>query len=105
MSWASGNKRWTLPFMSLNGTECRVDIYKKNYTGSEVITLTGCAVPIEWSEDDDEDLLNVVRAKTGTLNVIEENYGDLQELYPSLSTDHYIEVYYGETIEYDEDDG
>lgn len=105
MSWASGNKRWTLPFVSLNGTECRVDIYKKNYTGSEVITLTGCAVPIEWSEDDDEDLLNVVRAKTGTLNVIEENYGDLQELYPSLSTDHYIEVYYGETIEYDEDDG
>lgn len=102
MSWASGNKRWTLPFVSLNGTECRVDIYKKNYTGSEVITLTGCAVPIEWSEDDDEDLLNVIRAKTGTLNVIEENYGDLQELYPSLSTDHYIEVYYGR--EYDDED-
>lgn len=95
MSWASGNKRWTLPFVSLNGTSCRVDIYKKNYTGSEVITLTGAAVPIRWEEDDDEDLLSVVRVKTGELNVIEMNYGDLQELYPALSNDHYIEVYYG----------
>lgn len=105
MSWALGNKRWTLPFMSLNGMECRVDIYKKGYTGSEVTTLTGAAVPIRWDEDDDEDLLNVVRVKTGELNVIEMNYGDLRELYPSLSNDHYIEVYYGEIIEYDEDDG
>ena len=96
MSWASGNKRWTLPFMSLNGTECRVDIYKKGYTGSTVTTLTGAAVPIRWDEDDDEDLLNVVRVKTGELNVIEINYGDLQDLYPTLSNDHYIEVYYGE---------
>lgn len=103
MAWASGNKRWTLPFVSLNGTECRVDIYKKGYTGSTVDTLIGSATPIEWQEDDDEDLLNVVRVKTGSLNVIEQNYGDLQELYPAVSTDHYIEVYYGKV--YDEETG
>lgn len=95
MAWASGNKRWTLPFVSLNGTECRVDIYKKNYTGSTVTPLTGAAVPIAWDEDDDENLLNVVRVKTGEINVVETNYGDLKDLYPSTNTEHYIEVYYG----------
>ena len=37
-------KRWTVPFVSLSGIECRVDIYDEGWTG-EVTTLQGAASP------------------------------------------------------------
>ena len=101
MAWANGNKRWTLPFISLNGTSCRVDIYQRGYTGSTVTTLTGADNPFEYEEDDDSDLLNgVIRYRTGYLRVIEETHGDLDELYPLLNNAHYIEFYYGTTLDF-----
>lgn len=93
-------KRWTVPFVSLNGTSCRVDIYDDDWTGS-VTTLTGAANPFEYEEDDDEDLLNgVIRYRTGYLRLIEQNHGDLDDLHPSVNTDRYIEFYYGSTLDF-----
>ena len=101
MAWSYGNKRWTVPFVSLNGTSCRVDIYKRGYTDSTVETLTGAANPFEYEEDDDEDLLNgVIRYRTGYLRLIESNRGDLDDVYPSVNTDRYIEFYYGSTLDF-----
>ena len=101
MAWANGNKRWTLPFVSLNGTSCRVDIYQRGYTGSTVTTLTGAENPFEYEEDDDSDLLNgVIRYRTGYLRVIEENHGELDDLYPLVNNAHYIEFYYGSTLDF-----
>ena len=101
MAWSYGNKRWTVPFVSLNGTSCRIDIYKRGYTGSTFDTLTGAANPFEYEEDDDEDLLNgVIRYRTGYLRLIEEHYGDLDDIYPSVNTDRYIEFYYDSTLDF-----
>ena len=104
MAWNRGNKRWTIPFVSLNGTSCRIDIYKRGYTGSEVIELStnnanapavAAAEPFIFQEDDEEDLLSVVRVKSGYLRLIEKVYGGLEEFYPATSHDHYVEMYYG----------
>lgn len=90
-----------MTFVSLNGTNCRVDIYKRGYEGSEVVTLVGAANPFEYEEEDSEDTLNsVIRYRTGYLRIIEDNYGDLDELYPLLNTDRYIEFYYGESLDF-----
>lgn len=90
-----------MTFVSLNGTNCRVDIYKRGYEGNEVVELVGAANPFEYEEDDSEDTLNsVIRYRTGYLRIIEDNYGDLDELYPLLNTDRYIEFYYGENLDF-----
>ena len=90
-----------MTFVSLNGTNCRVDIYKRGYEGNEVVELVGAANPFEYEEEDSEDTLNsVIRYRTGYLRIIEDNYGDLDELYPLLNTDRYIEFYYGESLDF-----
>lgn len=90
-----------MTFVSLNGTNCRVDIYKRGYEGNEVVDLVGAANPFEYEEEDSEDTLNsVIRYRTGYLRIIEDNYGDLDELYPLLNTDRYIEFYYGENLDF-----
>lgn len=109
MAWANGNKKWTVPFKSLNGTSCRVDIYARDYTGDTVTELSlsntnapGCAAanPFEYSEDNDADLLNVIRYRTGYLRLVEYEYGGLADIYPSVNTDRYIEFYYGDTLDF-----
>lgn len=109
MAWANGNKKWTVPFVSLNGTSCRVDIYARDYAGDTVTELSlsntnapGCAAanPFEYSEDNDSDLLNVIRYRTGYLRLIEHEYGGLADIYPSVNTDRYVEFYYGETLDF-----
>ena len=90
-----------MTFVSLNGTNCRVDIYKRGYEGNEVEELVAAANPFEYEEDDSEDTLNsVIRYRTGYLRLIEDNHGDLDELYPLLNTDRYIEFYYGESLDF-----
>ena len=94
MAWSNGNLRWQLQFASRSNVACRVDIYKREYTGSTVTQLTGAATPVYWDEDDDNDLLNVIRVKTGYISVIENTYHELDTLHPSTNIDHYVEVYY-----------
>ncbi len=106
MAWSLGNKRWTIPFVSLKNVSCRIDIYKRGYTGSTVTTLAsnvsgapGCAAaqPFYWEEDDDENLLEVIRVKTGYINLVETTRDGLADLYPQTNTEHFVEVYYGIT--------
>ena len=103
--------KYRLQFKSLNGTGCLVNVYVDGATSSAdtsktgadvpfavengVTALTGSANPLVFSETDSDNLLDVVRLKTGYLNVIEENPGDLDTLRPTKSTDRYIEVFYG----------
>ena len=99
-------KKWEIPFKSLNGTSCRIDIYKEGYSGS-VTTLSpnnvnapgyAAANPIDWQESDDESLLKVYRYKTGYIRLVEKTNGSLADMYPATNTDHYIEFYYGTTL-------
>lgn len=92
--------RWTVPFKSLSGISCRVDIFDEDWTG-QVATLEGAANPFEYSEIDDEDLLNtVIRYRTGYLRLFENERGELDEVYPNVNTDRYIEFYYGEILDF-----
>lgn len=100
MSWSQGNIQWTFPFKSLNGTNCRIDVYKKGYTGDFVYSLTCAANPVSFSDDDSEDLLNdVLRYRTGYIRVIEQySYGYLNDIYPHDVFDRYVEIMYGQTL-------
>ena len=65
-------KRWTIPFKSLNGTDCRIDIYDEGYTDTAVELSPNnanapgyaAAEPIFYEEDNSDNLLNVIRYKT-----------------------------------------
>lgn len=110
MAWSLGNKRWTIPFMSAAGVSCRVDIYKRGYSGSAVTTLSieatnspgyAAANPFEYEENNDEDVLNgVIRYRTGYLRLIEAQYGGLRELFPSVNNEHYVEFYYDSILDF-----
>lgn len=90
--------RWTLDFKSANETGCHLDIYKEGYTGSTVTELVGAANPFEYEEDNDTNLLNFIRYKTGYIRVLETTYGDLSELAPSSITAHYVVAKYGGVV-------
>lgn len=107
--------KWRLQFKSLNNTGCLVNIYEDGYTGSSADTtktgadvpfavengvteLTGASVPFEYEEDDDENLLTPIRFKTGYINVIETESGELNDLAPQTNTSHYVEVFYGSEV-------
>ena len=101
------NKKWTIPFKSLNGTNCRIDIFKEGYSGSAVTEISpnnantpgyAAANPIDWQENDDDSLLNVLRYKTGYIRLIEKTSGSLIDLFPQTNLDHYVEFYYGATL-------
>lgn len=109
MAWSLGNIKWTIPFMSLNGTSCRINIYERGYTGSTVTELStananapgvGGVNPFFYEEDDDDDLLSVIRYKTGYINLVEKVYGGLEELFPINNTDLYVEFYQGSSLNF-----
>ena len=100
------SKRWTIPFKSLNGTDCRIDIYDEGWSGSVTEISTNnvntpgyaAANPIEWQENDEENLLHVLRYKTGYIRMYEASNGSLNDLYPQTNTEHYVEFYYDSTL-------
>ena len=101
-------KRWTIPFKSLNGTSCRIDIYDEGWTGTATELSTAnanapgvaAADPFYYEEDNDESLLQVIRYRTGYINLVETTYGGLADLYPETDTEHYVEFYYGSTLDF-----
>lgn len=76
------NTRWTVPFKDINGTLRTIYIDEEGFSGSPT-TLTAGDKPLVWDEDNSEDLTRRVRGITGRLQVIEQVYGDLVDLYPT----------------------
>jgi hypothetical protein len=61
----------------------------------------GAADPFYYEENNDDDLLNeVLRYRTGYLNLIEESEGQLDALHPQTETQHYVEFYYGNSLNF-----
>lgn len=80
---------WTVNFKSYNGTTCRIDI---NGGGT---ALTGAANPVEFQEDQTDDLLQVIRTTTGNINIEETSVGQLDALYPVTNKQNSVQVFYG----------
>lgn len=99
--------RWRIPFTSRKGYYCHIDIYDPSYTGQTVIELSTTnpdapAVPAPdpfyFEEDDDQDLLKVVRIKTGYINLVETQFDGLTDIYATSLKSRYVEVFYDSTI-------
>jgi hypothetical protein len=74
--------RWSITFKDFENTTRTIYIQQDGWSGG-VTALTPGNNPMIWEEDSSEDLTRRVRGKTGRIEVIEENYGDLADLYPT----------------------
>ena len=83
--------------MSFGGVSCHVDVYDDGYAGN-VTTLQGAAVPFRFDEEDSDDLLTPIRAKTGYIKVIETEEGVLDGLEPTSAKSRFVECYYGSNV-------
>ena len=93
------NIRWQITFKSLNGTTCRVDIYDNDWPAGVVMPVRGAADPFYYEEDNSDDLLNgVMRYRTGYIRVVENYYGQLDDIRPESTFDRYVEFLYGGVV-------
>jgi hypothetical protein len=92
------NIRWTIPFKNREEQLCTINIYEEGWTGGVTViadtipNTIGYAAdePFAWEEDDDDDLLNVVRVKTAYIRIKEREYGSLADLHPQYDKHHYV---------------
>lgn len=86
---------WQIKFKSFAGVDCVVSIYKEGAPSDGIKQLTGGEIPVYWDEDDVDNLLNVVRVKTGYISFVEETFGQWDDVFPTTNVDRYVEVSYG----------
>jgi hypothetical protein len=84
--------------MSVNNRLYTANIKVYGYTGS-VITLTADTDPLTLEENDDTDLLNVIRYTTGYINILADDSIDVADIFPTTSiTERYVEILEGSTV-------
>lgn len=93
--------KWKIPFKTQTEVDCVINIYEEDWTGA--VTIIADTIPnspgyasedpIIIEEDDDEDLLKVIRTKTAYIRLVEKEYGSLADLYPSNPKQHYVTFY------------
>ena len=90
--------KWRTTFMSVNNRLYTANIKVYGYTGS-VITLTADTDPLTLEENDDTDLLNVIRYTTGYINILADDSIDVADIFPTTSiTERYVEILEGSTV-------
>lgn len=90
--------KWRTTFMSVNNRQYTANIKVYGYTGS-VITLTADVDPLTLEENDDTDLLNVIRYTTGYINILADDSLDVADIFPTTSiTERYVEILEGTTV-------
>ena len=89
---------WQIPFKSLNGKTCRIDVYDPDVPESAPIspmTYQAAEDPFYFEEDDSRDLLNdVIRYKTGYIRMIDDGGLYVNDIYPESVFDRPVKVYY-----------
>ena len=97
-SMNSYKTKWRTTFMSVNNRQYTANIKVYGYTGS-VITLTADTDPLTLEENDDTDLLNVIRYTTGYINILADDSIDVADIFPTTSiTERYVEILEGSTV-------
>ena len=98
--------KWTIPFKNLSNMDCRIDIYEEGYSDDPIVLsptnadAPGYAAsnPFVYEESNTEDLMEVVRTKTGYINLVELQQDALYELFPQTNTEHMVKVYRGTAL-------
>lgn len=97
----ANNPKWTIPFASLGGNSCRADVFDMDaeYTGTAT-ELTGATQPVTIDEEDDDDLLTVIRPRTGYLNIVEtdDTSAAIEALKPATNTSRKVVIYSGTDV-------
>ena len=72
------NIRWYVPFKSLVGVSCRVNIYDNDWPSYiDPMRLTGAANPFYFEEGNNSDILNdVIRYRTGYIQFVNDGLHD-----------------------------
>ena len=83
--------KWRTTFMSVGNTKYIVDIYKDGWTGS-VTELTPATDALTIEEEDDSDLLTVIRYKTGYVSVMADDSTDVADIFPTGILDRPVRV-------------
>ena len=106
------NIKWRIQFKAITNVGCLINIYEENYTSGAAVGLTGDNVPLSitesgvtmltpadrpffYEEDNSDNLLDFVRIKTGYISVMEESFGELDDLEPISPNQHFVEAFYG----------
>lgn len=92
-------RKYFFTFKTFQNHTCRVDINDATYSGTAIeltksnLNSPGCPAddPVVIEEDNSDNLFDVVRTKTGYLNLIEFQEGSLDDLHPQRNND--LEVY------------
>ena len=90
--------KWTLDYRSVKNVACRVEIYEEGYAGTAVTSLTGTKSPFMYQDDEDQDMLNFMRYRTGYIRVVESTFGELADLAPQSLLHHYVVAKYDNSI-------
>lgn len=61
---------WNLPFVALDGTKYRIDIYAEGAPTDGVKTLVGAATPFTTDESNSDDFFEPVRPQTGAIHIV-----------------------------------
>lgn len=93
-------KKWTLPFKSLNNTDCRVDIYQDGYSGDAVITLTGAPNPFSTTGQTTDDTFAPVRLQSGYIRIICAD-DSWRNMIPKYNRSHMVKFYYGTKLKWE----
>ena len=83
--------KWRTTFMSVGNTKYIVDVYKDGWTGS-VTELTPATDALTIEEEDDSDLLTVIRYKTGYVSVMADDSTDVADIFPTGILDRPVRV-------------
>ena len=84
--------------MSVNNRLYTANIKVNGYSGN-VITMTADVDPLTLEENDDTDLLNVIRYTTGYINILADDSINVADIFPTTSiTERYVEILEGSTV-------
>lgn len=82
-------KRYTLTYRDRLNNQHTVYIDISSGSGSATIDY-GAESPLVIEEDNNDNMLEPIRTKTGYLKIVEQNFGDYDELFPTSPTSHVI---------------
>ena len=91
--------KWQIPFVSLSGTQYRLDIYAEDdgtWDTESPIQLTAGETPFVTEENNNEDMFTPVRGQSGTIQICtilqDGSQLDINDILPANNIDHPVRL-------------